>query len=84
MAFTQLRGDVNPSPPADTIVPLSESEAEYSFPYIENKTGTPVTSRRRLLHNIYIKKECVIIGIEKRNICFSNESVFKDKNPSYR
>ena len=52
MAFTQLRGDVNPSPPADTIVPLSESEAEYSFPYIENKTGTPVTSRRRLLHNI--------------------------------
>lgn len=32
IAFTQLRGDVNPSPPADIIVPFSESEAEYSLP----------------------------------------------------
>ena len=33
IAFSQLLGEVNPSPPAETIVPLSESDAEYSLPF---------------------------------------------------
>jgi hypothetical protein len=32
IAFSQLLGEVKPSPPAEMIVPLSESDAEYSLP----------------------------------------------------
>ena len=33
IAFSQLLGEVKPSPPAEMIVPLSESDAEYSLPF---------------------------------------------------
>ena len=51
IAFIQLLGEVNPSPPAETIVPLSDSDAEYSLPCNDVKRKKEMSKLSKIIFN---------------------------------